>query len=271
MVKLDDGQVRGGEMKTLGELGLPFKVPARVARIVAAAAEDGRGRAGRGEVDPEPDEVPVAEEVARRQAQVRKDALLKCLPDKRMNCLEGLACLWDDQHAEELRAWVEDPSARTLILAGRTGNGKTQAAYAVAGQAARYGAMMVDRVTGVAKLRPLIVRAWEVDNYLAELRPEGSKDPIWAVRDRARWAELLILDDLGAELDDVATSHMRRELAGLLGWRLERNLRTVFTTNQPAPVVEKRLGDRLWSRVQENATALRFLGPDRRAMTKLTW
>lgn len=257
------GVVRGGEPVRMGAVvGLPFRVPARIAAAVAAGAVGS---------DVDADELPVADEVARRQAQVRRDALLRCLPDKRMNCLRGLACLDADQHAAELRVWLDDPSARTLILAGGTGTGKTQAAYAVAGHAARYGAAMLARTTGVAKIRPLIVRAWEVNAYLAELRPEGSQDPIWAIRDRARWAELLILDDLAAELDDIGTPHMRRELADLLGWRLERNLRTVFTTNHGAVVVEQRLGDRLWSRLQENSTALRFLGNDRRKLRPLEW
>lgn len=269
-MKLDKGEVRGGKIGALGDMmgALPFRVPATVAAVAAEA----RMAKARGEAPArDDDEVPVSELVARQQAMVRRDALLKCLPDNRMNCLDGLSCLEPDQHAAELEEWVNDPDARTIILAGRTGSGKTQGAYAVAAHAARYGAAMIDRNTGTPKTRSLIVRAWEVNNYLAELRPEGSKDPIWAVRDRARTAELLILDDLAAELDEVATPHMRKEVADLLGWRLERNLRTVFTTNHSAKVVEERLGDRLWSRIQEKATALKFLGADRRALRPLTW
>jgi hypothetical protein len=146
----------------------------------------------------------------------------------------------------------------------------TQAAYATAVQAARYGAKMMDR-SGQPVDRLLVVRAWPVNRYLDELMPDGSPEPVWAVRHRAVCAELLIMDDLGAELDDVGTRFMRKELADLLDERLERRLRTVFTTNHGARVIEERLGERLWSRLQQQSTAVKFLGPDRRAMARLDW
>ena len=252
---------------------LPFRVPAAAQRIALEAAEAARERRSRGE--PIGGDVTngaeVSEEVKRQQAEVRRAALLNLLPPKRENCRQGLACLDEDQHPLELQAWLDDPHARTLILVGRPGNGKTQAAYATAAHSARFGAMMWNSKTGSGERRPLIVRGWTVNNYHRELMPDGSPEPVWSVRHRAIWAELLILDDLGAELDDTASQFMRKELADLLDARLERNLRTIFTTNHESAVVEKRLGDRMWSRLQEDSTSLVFTGPDRRAMRTLSW
>jgi hypothetical protein len=233
----------------------------------------GRADALAGRVDHEArrgDAAEIADDVAGRQALARRDAMMRALPENRLDCLAGLNCLEADQHAREIQAWLNDPNQRTLILAGGTGCGKTQAAYAAAVQAARYGAKMMDRA-GRPDDRLLVVRAWPVNRYLDELMPNGSPEPVWAVRYRAVTAELLILDDLGAELDDVGTRFMRKELADLLDERLERRLRTVFTTNHGARVIEERLGERLWSRLQLRSTAVKFLGPDRRAMTKLDW
>jgi len=261
---------RGGDELPVSAVmrALPFKIPAHLARIAEEAAE----RAERGEVDHNVSgPVEASEEAKRQQALVRRDALDKALTAKRENCRAGLSVLHPDQYPGELQAWLDDPYARTLLLAGRTGCGKTQAAFAAAAQAARYGAMTTDKRTGAVLRRPLIVRAWPVNQYLRELMPEGSPEPIWSVRHRAVWAELLILDDLGAELDDVATSFMRKEIADLLDARLERWLRTIFTTNHEPKVVETRLGERLWSRLSEDSTALAFRGPDRRTVKPLTW
>jgi hypothetical protein len=216
-------------------------------------------------------DVPVVQQVARERALLRKGALEKLLPPKRKACAEGLSVLYPTQYPLELQAWLDDPHARTLILAGPTGNGKSQAAFATAAQAARYGAMMWDAQAGEAVRKPLLVRGWTVNNYLRELLPDGSPEPVWKTRHMAIWAELLIQDDLGAELDQKGTEWMRKEVADLLDERLERNGRQIYTTNQPAAIVKDRLGDRLWSRIQEDATVLRFEGPDLRAMKELTW
>lgn len=257
-------------LDTVSVLGLPFKMPARF----QALAEEGRAAVAAGApVPPTPatDGVPVAEEVARQQAMIRRDCLLKLLPPMREDCKEGLAVLDDDQFPNEIQAWLNDPHARTLILAGATGNGKTQAAYATAAQAARYGAMMWNPETRQSARKPLIVRGWSVNNYLRSLLPDGSPEPVWKIRHAAVWAELLILDDLGAELDATAREWMRKEIADLLDDRLERGGRTIFTTNLASDVVENRLGDRLWSRIQLHSTCLEFMGPDRRAVKKLSW
>lgn len=252
--------------------GLPWRVPARLDVKVVAAAAAGRAAALAGKANHDvSDDVEASEEAKRQQALVRKAALEKLLTDKRSRCLAGLECLDRDQHPRELQAWLSDPHARTLILAGGTGTGKSEAAYATAAQAARYGAVMWDGRRGRAEKRKLLVRGGPVDDYLNRLRPDGSPDPVWRVRDEAIWAQLWVGDDLGAELDDVATQFMRKQLAGLHDARLERNLRTIYTTNLDSDALAERLGARMWSRLQEESWLLLFTGRDRRVRRELTW
>jgi hypothetical protein len=248
-------------------------VPPHLREEVAAAAEAGRLAAQRGEPSTITDEdIPGSEVADARQREVRQQALQACLPPNRAAAHTGLAGLDPrHQHPAALGRWLKDPQARTLVLAGGTGGGKTQAAYAVAAEAANVGAARTHPRTGKVTLRPLVVRAWTVNGYLAELRPDGSPDPVWHTRHRARTAELLILDDLGAETDAETTEFIRRELVELMEHRLERHLRTVFTTNLPSDQIVKRFGDRLFSRMCEQATALRFLGADRRNIHQLSW
>lgn len=212
----------------------------------------------------------VVADIERTRIGIRRDALLGFLTEKRHACAAGLSSLYEDQHPGELQAWLNNPAAKTLVIAGRTGNGKTQAACATAAQAARYGAMQLDR-TGNAYRRELLVRGWEIETYLQSLRPDGSPDPAWKIRTRARVADLVVFDELGAEMDDVPSEFVRKEMASILNARLERGGRTIFTTNATKETIKEKMQSRFWSRLQENATVLIFTGPDRRVTTELTW
>lgn len=240
---------------------------------------EGRDAARRGEVAVVEDEVPPSELIERQRAVNRLAALKRAVPvDRAQVAARGLAGLDGDQHAQELRGWLLNPLELTLILAGSTGSGKTMAAYCAATHATLEGAAMRDR-RDREKVRPLFVRAWTVSGYLAELRPDGSPEPVWQIRNWARNAELLILDDLGAEVDGAGTEFVRRELVELIDYRLDARLRTIITTNlhsrrprpdAPAGLLET-FGERLFSRLTDRATALRFVGPDRRKLRPLEW
>lgn len=279
-----DSARRDGTLTQIGEAapmrGLLRQVPDhlrdRVERELAEGAEYAEKLRAAGEPlesDATDDSGQAAREaVLAERRRLRAVALQKALPDGRAAvALRGLECLDADQHPNELAQWLADPDRLTMILAGTTGTGKTMAAYATAAEAAiGRGATMRNR-RGDAEVRQLVVRAWTVNGYLAELRPDGSPEPVWRIRDLSRMAELLILDDLGAETDAETTEFVRRELVELLEYRLEQRLRTIITTNLRSNMIEERFGPRLMSRLVDRAAALRFVGDDRRNLRKLTW
>jgi hypothetical protein len=277
MVKSEDSGIRGGVPERAMDVGLPRQLQptsAAAARAFRECFADGARRGpgrSRAEVN-SVDGVPPNELVERDQAEARRKALESCIPPARIEILKkGLGILDDDQHASEILAWLNDPHARTLILAGPPGNGKTEAGYAAQVHAATEGAVITDRRGRVVK-RPLLCRATDVNTYIASLRPDGSAEPAWKLRDRLYACELLLGDDLGAELDDVEmTAFMREELAKLQTHRLEHNLRTIWTTNRRGPALKTMVGSRMWSRLHEQSTAITFTGPDRRKLSALEW
>lgn len=219
------------------------------------------------------DGVPPNEIVQRDQAEARRRALYSTVPPARADILEhGLGILDPaDQHPAEIRAWLMDPEARTLILAGPPGNGKTEAGYAALVTGTTEGAAMQAR-SGASKVRSVLVRAVDVNSYIAALRPDGSAEPAWKLRDRVYTCELLLGDDLGAELDsEEMTVFMRDELARLQTYRLEHNLRTIWTTNRRGADLQRMVGGRMWSRLNERSHRVVFTGPDRRKLTPLEW
>ncbi len=222
------------------------------------------------------DGVPPDRYLMEVKAKARHRALLSCIPPDRQDLLEtGLSALDPaDQHPTELLAWLNDPDARTLILAGPLGNGKTRAGLAAQVHAATVGAAMRDR-HGRAEVRPLVCRAIEVNSYLASLRPDGSDAPAWKLRDQVYSCELLLGDDLGAELDsEEMTVFARTELAALQSHRLEHRLRTIWTTNKRGSDLKTMVGGRMWSRLHKNVSTITFRGPDRRKLSmeeELDW
>lgn len=266
------------------KLPMPDPATALFGQLLAAAPaemkdklfkelREGAERVRRGEPRQLDEEVPPNELIERRQDEIRREALRACVPSGRVpRVRKGLSCLDQaDQHPGELRRWLDDPDALTLILAGKTGSGKTDAAYALAVEAASLtGAATRDR-RGEPVSKKLLVRSWTYNGYLMELRPEGSPNPVWEIRDRARTAELLILDDLGAEVDGAASQHARSEMGELLSYRIDRRLRTIVTTNFKGEALKGSIGAPALSRLKQDATVLKFVGPDRRNLNDLDW
>lgn len=277
MVKSEWDEVRGGippQFMDVLPRQLRPQTPAALRAFAVCHADGARNaEAGRRAEVNTVDGVPPSEVVQRDQAEARRKALLSCIPPARQACLEkGLSVLdRGDQHPDDLLAWLMDPEARTLILAGPPGSGKTEAGYAAEVHAATEGAAMQGK-NGRITVRPLLVRAVDVNTYIAALRPDGSAEPAWKLRDRVYTCELLLGDDLGAELDsEEMTAFMRDELARLQTWRLEHNLRTIWTTNRRGPVLQTMVGSRMWSRMHEQSSAITFTGRDRRKMSALEW
>lgn len=282
MVTDDHGKpVRGGEPPQAFDLPLPLQLrpsSAAARRAFANCVEGGRRRGpqrSRAEIV-SVDGVPPNEYLLRVKAEAVRRALLSCIPPDRLDLLDrGLSVLDpSDQHPGDILAWLGNPDARTLILAGPTGNGKTQAGYAMQVHAATAGAAMRDG-RGCVEVRPLVCRAIDVNSYIASLRPDGSAEPAWKLRDQVYSCELLLGDDLGAELDsEEMTVFMRTELANLQTYRQDRRLRTIWTTNRRGSELKKMVGSRMWSRLHKDVTTITFKGPDRRKLSmekELDW
>lgn len=201
---------------------------------------------------------PVWENVAEHQADVRARAWRASLhvashddyADWRINQLHP------DQQPSVLRNYVSAVrrGARiiNLVMAGRVGSGKTTAAIAVGNAAVLERGMMT--------------RLVKHSTYLTWLRPGGAPHdlPPWQVRDRFTRADLLILDDLGAEIDEEATEFVRRETNDLIGDRLAAGRPTVVTTNLTSEQLEAVLRERMVSRLGARAHVVKFTGTDKR-------
>lgn len=140
--------------------------------------------------------------------------------------------------AQGIEAWLDPGSptgrARTLLLLGPTGRGKSYAAtWALAEQQGSWLAATECRVDGWDDLRP-----------------------------KAATSRLLVLDDLGRE----PTGWAARELADVLELRHNRGLRTVVTSNLTADRLAERYGERLASRWADDrlTVTVEVLGRDLR-------
>lgn len=144
-------------------------------------------------------------------------------------------------------AYVDDPSsARSLLLVGPVGTGKTHQAYGAIRRAATCG-------------RPAKWQAVPFADFCAELRPSGT-DPEGALK-RYREADLLLVDDLGAA---KASEWVEEITYRLINARYEDVKTTVFTTNLAPDKLANGLGDRIASRLVETCQLVGLLGSDRR-------
>lgn len=134
--------------------------------------------------------------------------------------------------------------ARSLLLAGPVGTGKTYQAF------------------GALRIAAAKARTWEATTYAdfaAALRP-GGRDPEGDLR-RFRTCELLLLDDLGA----AKSSEWVEEVGyRLINDRYQDMRPAVFTTNLPLSELREGLGDRIASRLVETCDIVTLTGPDRR-------
>lgn len=162
-----------------------------------------------------------------------------------------------DGDAVRLAEWTKSwptPRYRNVVVGGPTGSGKTYAAVALLRHAVEGGH------------RAAFVRYFD---YLAALRPDGEQ-PHWKVRRDAMSPWLLVMDDLGAEVNTLATEAARREMVELMTARNARQYLTVVTTNLKPDQVELVFGERFFSRINADGFGVRVGGPDRRG-PRISW
>lgn len=179
-----------------------------------------------------------------------------------------LANLDADQQPTTLNRFAQslstDAPFRNLVVAGKTGRGKTAAAIAVGWAALDQG---------------LTVRFVEHSKYLLWLRPDStpSSGPYRGItphqiRDRMRTCDVLIVDDLAASLDPAlpVTQFVKDETLTLIGDRIDTPGRiTVVTTNRTVDELDAMFGEQFVSRLSKNGYSAVFKGKDRRG--RLSW
>lgn len=210
------------------------------------------------------EDFPVFDDVREYQLEVRRNAWRRCLVEA--NHDDYLAMNVDrldaEQHAETIRYFAQtvgrpDAKVLNLILVGSIGAGKTSAAISAGHLAVAAGRF---------------VRFATHQQYLDWLRPDGApsgRSPVW-IREQHERADLLILDDLGAEenLDEEASKFVRKETNELLGNRLASGRPTIVTTNLSSEDLSVMLGARMVSRLGARGHVLKFIGEDRRQPIK---
>lgn len=162
----------------------------------------------------------------------------------------------EGQRAKEVaREWLDrflEGDRANLLLFGNAGTGKSGLAWSLI------------RITCEHGQEALFL---PFEDYLFDLR-EAIRDKSYTVNRRGYTVPLLALDDLGRERP---TDYAREQLSTLIQRRIDRALPTIVTSNySPAELVlrighdDRRIGQRLVSRLTQDAVGFRFTGPDRR-------
>ena len=151
---------------------------------------------------------------------------------------------------ETMMRWAKHPIG-WIVLAGECGTGKTHLAVAAVSEAMAAGA------TGA------FGRATDMVESLRREALAEPSEPIERSSDQLREADLLVIDDLGAERK---TEFAQEQINAVLAHRYDEGLPTIITTNLD-PEDMKTRNPRLASRLSDIAmvTRIRMEGEDYRA------
>jgi DNA replication protein DnaC len=210
---------------------------------------------------PEEEDAPLWDDMAAYQAQMRRAGWERSMRDGLFDdfahwTLDQLAAAGEAANAAVARAWADaiGPGARklNLVIVGNVGSGKTALAVAVG---------------DASVTRGLTARIVTHEQYLTWLRPGQAPDGMTEHLVRSRYrrhTQVLVVDDLGAEMEGGASEHARKETVALLGDRFDAALPTVVTTNLTSAQVVQALGQRAYSRFAGSAHVIQVVGPDHR-------
>lgn len=206
------------------------------------------------EFDGERDTRLLLDEPARRRALERLPRMLKTagVPVQAIKALEALKSTTALEATR--RFWAGGPGTPIcLALIGALGAGKTVAgAWAV--REALLQAALRPRPSGGPEETAVFITAAD----LMRLSPFGDADrPL-------RTARLLVLDELGVEVQHAANRDRAHEL---LSDRAGRGLRSIFTSNLLQPAIVERYGERLAERLREWGVSEVAVGPSLRRRT----
>ena len=142
----------------------------------------------------------------------------------------------------DLAAVKEWDGESDVLLLGNVGAGKTHAAVALAREVHDQGVEVL--------FRPALA-------LIEDLKPDGDPEAL----KRATKAGLLILDDLGTER---RTDFAADRISLLLVTRYDDCLPTIITSNLAPDLLEKQVGERIWSRLYHDSLRIKTAGTDRR-------
>lgn len=142
-----------------------------------------------------------------------------------------------------------DTGRDNLLLYGNTGVGKTFLTNCIAKE-------LLDRFHTVVYLTSLklfdILETYKFDRALSQTEREASVSYILD-------SDLLIIDDLGTELNNSFTSS---QLYRCIDTRLNNGLPTIISTNLAFDDLREQYSERIFSRITSNYTLLKITGDD---------
>ena len=155
---------------------------------------------------------------------------------------------------EDLRSYAEefDHNSESLMLFGNAGLGKTHAALAIAG-------IVLQKDFDV-----IYVSSPDFFGKLENARFDSSEDAETLLR-TASAADLLILDDLGAEF---STNFSVSVIYNIINSRLVEGKPTIISSNLTAKELEARYSPRVVSRIMGGYYTIPFLGNDIRILKR---
>jgi DNA replication protein DnaC len=160
----------------------------------------------------------------------------------------------------QVLAWVAEflhgpSSARSLLLLGPTGTGKTWQAYGAIRALADH-----PLPTRAGSYRPIRWEGGTFADVMASMRPRLNIDTEEELR-RKRELDLLLVDDIGAS---KASEWVEETTYRLINGRYEAMRPSIFVSNMPPEEFRTAVGDRIASRLAETCLRVTLRGPDRR-------
>lgn len=180
-------------------------------------------------------------------AQARIPRLYRNAVAEHPRVADWVRTIAESAEAPNLRARRQVTHGPSLLLVGRTGRGKTHAAF---------GAIRALLGAGI----DVRWHATTAADLYAEMRPRQGVDPEWMLRRIIR-TPVLILDDLGAAKSSEWTEELTYRL---INQRSIHQLPTLVTSNLPIRDLRAQIGDRVASRLTGMCEQVVFTGPDRR-------